>query len=101
MRLTCDISAAVFGKPDDFVLVPLPANERPNPPLAYAAKNDLPLCGILAFIDGKCRARIQPGEDALSVVCAAVPAFAQYIAARVPRADLLELYRPMKWSELT
>lgn len=100
-RRTCDISAAVFGKGDDFVLVPFPMDARPNPPLEYAAKHDLPLCGILALIDGKCRARIQPGEDALSVVMDAVPSFAQYIRAKVPRAELLEIYQPLKWSELT
>lgn len=36
-----DKYAAVFGKEDDFVLVPLPADVRPNPPLEYAAKNGL------------------------------------------------------------
>lgn len=99
--MICDITAAVFGKGNDFVLVPFPMDARPNPPLEYAAKHDLPLCGVLGFIDGKCCARIQPHEDALSVVIDATPAFAEYIAARIPRADLLELYRPLKWSELT
>jgi hypothetical protein len=87
---TRDIYAAVFGKGDDLVLVPHPADVRS---LAVCVANDLPFCGVMAFIGGECHAKCEPSEAAVSTMMSAVTPFAHYVAAKVARVAA--------WSELT
>ena len=99
--MNCEIHAAVYGSGDDLVLIPLPADERSRLAREYATANGLPYCGAMAFVEGKCSARCEPGADAVSTMMSAAPHFAQYVHARLGKAELLALSRIHNWSELT
>jgi hypothetical protein len=91
-----EICAAVYGKDEDLVLIPLPVDERSRLALEYATANSLPYCGIMGF-DGECHAKCEPGMEAtLTMLSAAVP-FARWVCAKIQESQVTSEFatRPM------
>jgi hypothetical protein len=74
--MTGEIYAAVFGKGEEFVLIPFPTDVRA---VAIAVANGLGFAGVMGFIRGECHAKCEPNEAAVSTMMSAAPAFALYV----------------------
>lgn len=100
-----ELSCAIYGKsPDVFTMIPLPFTDDPELTalsLDYAESEGMRYAGTMTFRSGKCHAECEKSWDSVSVMMSAAVPFARFVAARIPRADLLEMYRPQLWSELT
>lgn len=81
--MTGEIVAAVFGRDEDIVLVPLPADEASTQAALAADARGLKFCGVMGYIRGESHAKCEPDTDAVLVMMSAVPAFARYVASRV------------------
>lgn len=97
-----EISAAVYGREGDFVLIVLPFGALSLLALEYVAANALPFCGTLGFVHGECQAKSEKNAEAVSVLMDAVIPFARYVCSKIKGTDTARaLYRPEAWKELT
>lgn len=86
------ISVAVLGRGNDFILIPL--NETGVPMsetlLATARDRDFVFAGVFGFINGEAKCKSE-SLDALPTMCAAIPAFVEFLRERLaPKSDAVD-----------
>lgn len=87
-----DISVAVLGNvaTGEHVLIELDRDGEPfsEADVLKARLKNFEFAGLMGFKDGAAGAKIEPRQDALRIMCNALPAFVAYLAAKLaPKGD--------------
>ena len=88
-----EISAAVLGKGEEVLLVPLSEpGPVPQSVIEDAQRRGLEFCGVMGYTNGQSAARCEPTEQAVITMARAVFSFAQYVADKLKaqRAEWLK-----------
>ena len=80
------VSAAVFGKGEEFLLIPLDGEMAASIQLGKA--RGYVYCGVMSYMAGQSCAKCEENPDAVYTMMCAVVAFSELVAARLkPESD--------------